>query len=73
LGGKKTDPPDGRAVFLLLRGATPLPKCPPRNSISTFYQKDCDIIAWDIHYPVFCLYFFSCHIGDHRKEAREQF
>jgi len=40
----------------------------------TFYQTGCDIIAWDIHYPIFGAggYFFSFHISDQRKEAKER-
>ncbi|OPC29906.1 hypothetical protein BAX99_13100 [Elizabethkingia miricola] len=46
----------------------------PHRLHLTFYQTGCDIIAWDIHYPIFGTggYFFSFHIIDQRKEAKER-
>jgi hypothetical protein len=46
----------------------------PKVPSIPFCQTGCGIFSWDIHYPIFYLWtdFFSFHISDQRKEAKER-
>jgi hypothetical protein len=59
-------------AFLRLKSVQPL--CQNVPPFFTFYQTGCKIITWDIQYPIilFWIDFFSFHISDQRKEAKER-
>ncbi|WP_085536795.1 hypothetical protein [Elizabethkingia miricola] len=63
------------AVFLHLSGTTPLPKCKATHRPHfTFYQTGCDLFLKGYSSIPFVVLanFFSFHICDQRKEAKER-